>query len=159
MHSIQIKPTHFIPEGKPAPPRPRRPEALISEIIYIQLSTTALPMPISMPQHTQSWPLRIISFVLCQSPYFLALARSAPWCPYRFWKIRSRSFNPPKWVLFGGGASWTVASPRLCCAGETEEGNREATHAVEGRTRVDREETTLGEGACRESIVKAAVLN
>lgn len=26
--------THFMPEGKPAPPRPRRPEALISEMIY-----------------------------------------------------------------------------------------------------------------------------
>ena len=32
-------------------------------------------------------------------------------------------------------------------------------HAVEGRTRVDREETTLGEGECRESIVKVVVLN
>ena len=26
--------THFMPEGNPAPPRPRRPEALISEMIY-----------------------------------------------------------------------------------------------------------------------------
>merc|ERR1712230_39151 len=27
----------------------------------------------------QSWPLPRISLVLCQSPYFMALLRSAPW--------------------------------------------------------------------------------
>ena len=39
----------------------------------------------------------------------MALFKSAPWWPYRFWNIRSWSFSPPKWVLLGGGASWTVA--------------------------------------------------
>ena len=48
-----------------------------------------------------------------------------------------------------------MASPRLCCAGETEVGNREAACAVEGNTtRAEREETALGDGACRESIVR-----
>ena len=30
---LQYEHTHFIPEGNPAPPRPRKPEALISEMI------------------------------------------------------------------------------------------------------------------------------
>jgi len=47
-----------------------------------------------------------------------------------------------------------VASPRLCCDGETEEGNREAACAVEGSTRAERVETALGDGACRESILR-----
>jgi hypothetical protein len=47
-----------------------------------------------------------------------------------------------------------VASPRLCCAEETEEGNREAACAVEGSTLVESDETALGDGACRESIVR-----
>jgi hypothetical protein len=47
-----------------------------------------------------------------------------------------------------------VASPRVCCDGETEEGNREAAWAVQGSTRVEREDTALGEGACRESILR-----
>jgi hypothetical protein len=47
-----------------------------------------------------------------------------------------------------------VASPRVCCAGPTELGNREVAPAVDGRTRVEREETALGDGACRESIVR-----
>ena len=47
-----------------------------------------------------------------------------------------------------------MASPRLCGDGATEEGNREAACAVDGMTRVDREETALGDGACRESILR-----
>jgi hypothetical protein len=47
-----------------------------------------------------------------------------------------------------------VANPRVCCEGETEEEKREAAWAVEGRTRVEREDTALGEGACRESILR-----
>jgi len=46
-----------------------------------------------------------------------------------------------------------VASPRLCCAGEAELGNRETAEDVDGRMRVEREDTALGEGACRESIL------
>ncbi len=47
-----------------------------------------------------------------------------------------------------------MASPRVWCDGETEEGNREAAWAVEGSTRVEREETALGDGAYRESILR-----
>lgn len=47
-----------------------------------------------------------------------------------------------------------MASARVCCDGETEEGNREAARAVEGSTRVEREEMALGDGACRESILR-----
>jgi len=36
--------THFIPDGNPAPPRPRRPEAFISEIIYGK-SSVSLEIP------------------------------------------------------------------------------------------------------------------
>ena len=43
-----------------------------------------------------------------------------------------------------------MASPRVCCAGEKDA--REV--AAHGRTRVEREETALGEGACRDSIVR-----
>jgi hypothetical protein len=44
---IQLR-THFRPEGKPAPPRPRKPEALISEMICIRQ-----PYPsILSPDHT-----------------------------------------------------------------------------------------------------------
>ena len=45
-----------------------------------------------------------------------------------------------------------MASPRLCCAGP-ELGNRETAEDVDGRMRVEREDTALGEGACRESIL------
>jgi hypothetical protein len=48
-----------------------------------------------------------------------------------------------------------VARPRLCCDEETERGNRDAAHAVEGSTRVEREEAVLQDGACRESIVRS----
>lgn len=45
-----------------------------------------------------------------------------------------------------------MASPRVCCAGP-ELGNRETAEDVDGRMRVEREDTALGEGACRESIL------
>ena len=47
---------HLRPEGKPAPPRPRSPEAFMSAMIC-------------------SGPISTSSFVLCQSPRFLAASR------------------------------------------------------------------------------------
>lgn len=63
-------------------------------------------------QCTQSWPLSKISFVLYQSPSFIALFRSAGVSPYRFWKIRSWSASPPNFVLGGGATSLAVARPQ-----------------------------------------------
>ena len=67
---------HLSPEGKPAPPRPRRPEALISFTI-------------------QSGPMSISSLVLYQSPRFIAPFKNGSCFPYRLVKIRSSSFSPP----------------------------------------------------------------
>jgi hypothetical protein len=44
-----------------------------------------------------------------------------------------------------------VASPRVCCVPEL--GNLVTEADVDGRMRVEREETALEAGACRESIV------
>jgi hypothetical protein len=83
----------------------------------------------------------------------MALFRSAPWCPYRFWKILSWSLRPP-YTLFGG-ASFTVAR-FLCCV-------REGVAAVErrvaaeaaGRARWAAALSVEDAGACRASIVNA----
>src|SRR5690242_18964315 len=63
---------HFKPVGKPAPPRPRRPDDLIS-----------LMMP--------SWPFSISALVLSQAPRALARASLQSWKPYTFLKMRSLS--------------------------------------------------------------------
>jgi hypothetical protein len=105
--------------------------------------------------HTQSCPLSKISFVLYQSPYFFALFKSAPWCSVQILEDTILILQPPKWIRFGGGgASWTVASPRVCCDGGN--GRRESRGSVCCRRQdpLRDDETALGEGACRESIVR-----
>jgi hypothetical protein len=105
--------------------------------------------------HTQSWPLSRISLVLCQSPYFMALFRSAPWCPYKFWKILSWSFRPP-YTLFGG-ASLTVARVLFCvCEGVAAVDRRVAAEAA-GRARWAAALRADEAGACRASIVNAVM--
>jgi hypothetical protein len=139
--------THFRPEGKPAPPRPRRPDALISEIIC---SVSTAPFLVIVTRHTQSCPLSKISLVLCQSPYFMALLRSAPWCPYKFWKMRSWSFNPP-YTLFGG-ASLTVARVLFCVRWGVEAATDRRVAA--GRVRWAAWLSAEVAGACRASMVR-----
>jgi hypothetical protein len=46
-----------------------------------------------------------------------------------------------------------VASPRVCCDGKAEGGNRVEADAVDGRTRVERVEATFVQGACRDNIL------
>ena len=123
---LRIEHTHFKPDGNPAPPRPLSPDVLISEMIYRNSLVCGVRSEheISETRHferhelTQSWPFRIISFVLYQSPHFMACFRSGGCRPYKFWNILSWSFNPP--YTRGGCAaapSWTVAKPRRCACG------------------------------------------
>jgi hypothetical protein len=146
--------THFKPEGKPAPPRPRRPEALISEMICT--CQHILVCHVSS-NHTQSWPLSRISLVLCQSPYFMALLISAPWWPYKFWKILSWSFKPP-YVLTGFAfVSFTVARVRFCVREGAAVERRVAAEAA-GRARWAAALSADEAGACRASIVNAILV-
>jgi len=91
----------------------------------------------------------MISLVLYQSPYFMALFRSAPWWPYKFWKMRSWSLSPP-YVRFG--ASCTVARFLLCDRDGVAVERREAAH-VAGNARWTTALSTCGAGAWRTSIV------
>jgi len=78
----------------------------------------------------------------------MALLISAPWCPYKFWKILSWSFNPP-YTLFGG-ASLTVAR-FLFCVLEGVVAATERRAAARGALALSAELA----GACRASIVYA----
>merc|ERR1719221_1001557 len=67
---------HFSPEGKPAPPRPRRPDAFMSAMM-------------------RSGPRRTSSLVRYQSPRFFAPSRNCESSLYRLVKMRSLSVSPP----------------------------------------------------------------
>lgn len=95
----------------------------------------------------------MISFVLCQSPYFIALFRSAPWWPYRFWKIRSWSLRPPYVLL--GAASFTVARVRFCCWVGAAAVARRVAAVVAGSARWAAAARADEAGACLASILNA----
>ena len=59
--SLGMKP-HFMPVGKPAPPRPRSPDALILSMIA-------------------SWPMAISALVSSQSPRACAAFKYGDWKP------------------------------------------------------------------------------
>jgi hypothetical protein len=99
---------HLRPEGKPAPPRPRRPEVLMVSMI-------------------QESPLSRISFVLCQSPRSYT-ARTHPTRPYdtptATAKNDSRTMSAGERVTGGGEKvesrrrGGSEDDPRPCCLGE-----------------------------------------
>ena len=90
---------------------------------------------------------------MCQSPYFCALFKSAPWCPYKFWKILSWSLRPP-YVLFGG-ASCTVASVLFCVRFWGAAVERRVAAEAAGSARWAAALSVDEAGACRASIVIA----
>jgi hypothetical protein len=83
----------------------------------------------------------------------MALFKSAPWCPYRFWKILSWSFRPPYVLL--GGVSWTVASVLFCVRLFGAAVERRVAAEAAGRARCAAALSAFGAGACRASIVDA----
>jgi hypothetical protein len=83
----------------------------------------------------------------------MALFRSAPWCPYKFWKILSWSFKPP-YVLFGG-ASFTVAKVLFCVREGVAAVERRVAAEAAGRARWAAALSADEAGACRASIVNA----
>src|SRR6476660_170168 len=91
---------HFSPVGKPAPPRPRKPDDLIS-----------LMMP--------SWPFSISVLVLSQAPRALAPSSFQSWKPYRFLKMRSLSCRAtvPRSLFAGLGKFLERGRPTLGPAG------------------------------------------
>ncbi len=80
---------HFRPVGKPAPPRPRRPEFLTSSMI-------------------QSRPLAISAPVPSHCPRRRAAGRRQSCSPYRLVKMRSLSVNA---MTYSPGTSVNVSGP------------------------------------------------
>lgn len=119
---------HFMPDGKPAPPRPRRPDTLISsapqkvrdkpsieeknafsieleqcqsELLCDRIQARSSPNLLTI----QSAPFKTISLVLYQSPRFSAPFKRQSCRPYKLVKMRSWSASGPNVVFVCGGGT------------------------------------------------------
>lgn len=94
---------HFMPVGKPAPPRPRSPEVLTSSEMKIRYNNEQTFQTWTWTSNIHvlrmySGPFNKISFVLYQSPRFRAPFNLQSCRPYKFVKIRSLSSRGPNLV-------------------------------------------------------------